>query len=125
MFPVRDLEYLQRAARRYQALSSSDGSIVWVVDPQLRPTGPNDGWERYTGQQQSEYFGSGWMSAVHPDDRERFRALTTQALGSGEPLTIEIDIRRADGAYRRNLIRAVPVKGDAGVVEWIGTATDI
>ena len=125
MLPVRDLEYLQRAARRYQALSSSDGSIVWVVDPQLRPTGPNDGWERYTGQQQSEYFGSGWMSAVHPDDRERFRALTTQALGSGEPLTIEIDIRRADGAYRRNLIRAVPVKGDAGVVEWIGTATDI
>ncbi len=122
---MRDLEYLQRAARRYQALASSDGSIVWVVDPQLRPTGSNDGWERYTGQRQSEYFGSGWMSAVHPDDRERFGALTTRALASGEPLTIEIGIRRADGTYRRNLIRAVPVQGDAGVVEWIGTATDI
>jgi PAS domain S-box-containing protein len=122
---VRDLEYLQRAARRYQALASSDGGIVWVVDPQLRPTGRNESWERYTGQQLDEYSGSGWMSAVHPADRERFRALSVRALEDGEPLTIEMDIRRADGVYRRNLIRAVPVKGDAGIVEWIGTATDI
>jgi PAS domain S-box-containing protein len=122
---VRDLEYLQRAARRYQALASSDGGIVWVVDPQLRPTGRNEGWERYTGQQLAQYSGSGWMSAVHPSDRERFRALSIRALEAGEPLTIEMDIRRADGIYRRNLIRAVPVNGDAGIVEWIGTATDI
>ena len=122
---MRDLDYLQRAARRYQALASTEGSIVWVVDPQLHPTGTNEGWERYTGQAEPEYFGSGWMSVVHPDDRERFRALTTRAVAAGEPLTIEIDIRRADGTYRRNLIRAIPVQGDAGIVEWIGTATDI
>jgi PAS domain S-box-containing protein len=123
--PVRDQEYLQRAARRYQALASSDGSIVWVVDPQLRPTGRNEAWEVYTGQREGEYFGSGWMSAVHASDRDRFQAQAAHALATGEPLTIEIDIRRADGIYRRNLIRAVPVTGDSGIVEWIGTATDI
>ncbi|CAN5663674.1 hypothetical protein BH18ACI5_BH18ACI5_03240 [soil metagenome] len=125
MFPVRDEEYLERAARRYQALASSDGSIVWVVDPKLRPTGRNEAWEAYTGQQLPDYSGAGWMSAVHPTDRERFQTRAAQAVAAGEPLTIEINIRRADGSYRRNLIRAVPVHGDSGIVEWIGTATDI
>jgi PAS domain S-box-containing protein len=122
---MADLEYLERAARRYEALSSNEGSIVWVVDPELQPTGRNENWERYTGQQPAEYAGLGWMAAVHPDDRQRFSALTATAMASAEPLTIELSIRRADGEYRRNLVRAVPVKIKGTVVEWIGTATDI
>ena len=120
-----DLEALQRVARRYHALASTEGSIIWVVDSQLRPTGRNEGWERYTGQQPDEYKGLGWMSAVHADDRSWFRQKAAAALESATPLTIELGIRRADGVYRRNLIRAVPVFSKGTVVEWIGTATDI
>ena len=120
-----DVDLLQRAARRYQALASGEDSIIWVVDPHLRPTGTNENWERYTGQQPAEYGGLGWMAAVHPEDRVRLREDAARALESGRPLTIELWIRRADGVYRRNLIRAVPVRHDNVIVEWIGTATDI
>ena len=123
--PTEDVEVLQRIARRYQALASTDGSIIWVVDPRLRPTGRNEPWERYTGQPPSEYMGRGWMSAVHPNDRSRFREQAEEALATRRALTIELAIRRADGVYRRNLIRAVPVFCNGVVTEWIGTATDI
>ncbi len=123
--PAEDLELLQRIGRRYQALASTDGSIIWVVDPRLNPTGRNEGWERYTGQQPAEYMGGGWLSAIHPDDRARLRTEVEEALATQRPLTVELAIRRADGVYRRNLIRAVPVVSGTAVTEWIGTATDI
>ena len=122
---TQDLALLQRTARRYEALSSTEGSIVWVVDPRLHPTARNEGWERYTGQAASDYMGHGWLSAVHPDDRIRLKSEATEALATQRPLTIELAIRRADGHYRRNLIRAVPVTCDGHVTEWIGTAIDI
>ena len=122
---AENLEHLQRIARRYQALASTEGSIVWVVDPRLNPTGRNEAWERYTGQQPADYMRRGWLSAVHPDDRARFRAQAEEALTTRRALTIELAIRRVDGVYRRNLIRAVPVFNKTTITEWIGTATDI
>jgi PAS domain S-box-containing protein len=123
--PAQDLEFLQRIARRYQALASTEDSIIWVVDTRLNPTGRNEAWERYTGQSPHEYLGSGWLSVLHPDERLRLQAKAAEALKSRRPLTVELAIRRADGVYRRNLIRAVPVLCDGTVTEWIGTATDI
>jgi PAS domain S-box-containing protein len=121
----QDIDGLRRIARRYHALASTQGSIIWVVDPNLRPTGRNESWEAYTGQSGDDYKGLGWLGAVHPDDRAWFREKASAALESATPLTIELGIRRFDGVYRRNLIRAVPVVSEGVVVEWIGTATDI
>ncbi|HJR61841.1 MAG TPA: ATP-binding protein [Vicinamibacterales bacterium] len=116
---------LQREARRYEALISAEGSIVWVVDPDLQPTGRNQAWELYTGQVPEAYARLGWLSAIHPDDRERIQADITRARAAGSALSMEFRIRRADGIYRRNLIRAIPVREDDAIVEWIGTATDV
>jgi signal transduction histidine kinase len=45
---------------------------------------------------------------------------------SGEPYLNEYRIRRHDGAYRSFLVRAIPVRNDAGEIErWLGSATDI
>lgn len=120
-----ELDRLRRTARRYGALASAPGSVVWVIDPQLRPTGRNTAWESYTGQSLEDYGQLGWMQAVHPDDRSRVQDEASRALATGEPLTTEFRIRRADGSFRRNLVRAIPVREGAIVAEWIGTATDI
>ena len=60
---------IQREARRYEALISAEGSIVWVLDTELRPTGRNHAWELYTGQAAADYAQLGWLSAVHPGER--------------------------------------------------------
>ena len=91
----------------------------------MHPTGRNEGWEGYTGQTPEQYADLGWVEAIHPDDRDRFRAESARARAAGEPLALEFRLRRADGMYRRNLIRAVPVREGDRVIEWIGTATDV
>jgi len=96
-----------------------------VVDPSLHSVGQSKGWERYTGQSGETYAELGWIAAVHPDDRERLQVESARAVATEEPLVIEFRVRRADGAYRRNLIRALPVRDGGRVIEWIGTATDV
>jgi PAS domain S-box-containing protein len=120
-----DQQRLRLEARRYEALLSAEGSIVWVIDPELRPTGRNEGWERYTGQTGDEYLQMGWLSAIHPDDRDLIRAQAAQAIAAGTPVSLEIRVRRFDGVYRRNLIRAMPIREGGSIIEWIGTATDV
>jgi PAS domain S-box-containing protein len=122
---IDEEQRLRREARRYQALISSEGSIVWVLTADLRVTGRCIPWEIYTGQRPDEYSGLGWFSAIHPDDRDRVRSEAAPALAAGNPLATELRVRRADGEYRRNAIRAVPVREEDTIVEWIGTAMDV
>ena len=64
------------------------------------------------------------MKAFHPEDRaqEEWRA----AFAAGQPFEKEVRLRRADGAYRWFLLRAVPLYDEQGkVVKWYGTTTDI
>jgi len=64
------------------------------------------------------------MNAVHPEDRtiEDWRA----ALAAGEPFEKEARLRRADGEYRRFLLRFVPLSNELGhVIQWYATSTDI
>lgn len=114
-----------RLLERYEALSSLPGVVVWVIDRDLRPVAANAGWEHYTGQAHGEYEERGWMAAIHPDDRSRLEHEITAAFASRQPIVTELRVRRADGRFRRNVIRAVPIIDGDEIVEWIGTATDV
>jgi PAS domain S-box-containing protein len=116
---------IQREARRYEALISAEGSIVWVLDTELRPTGRNHAWELYTGQAAADYAQLGWLSAVHPADRDDIRASAERATAAGTPIALEFRVRRVDGEYRRTAIRAIPIREEGRIVEWIGTANDV
>ena len=117
---------LIRAARRYFTLAQDRRTFVWAMDPSLRPTGANAAWEEYTGQSREQYLELGWLEAVHPDDRERCLTEIQTHVPDHLPFTLEIALRRHDGVYRRHLIKAMPVRDEAGaVVEWFGTATDV
>jgi len=64
------------------------------------------------------------MDALHPDDcaMDDWRA----ALAAGEPFEKEARLRRADGEYRRFLLRFVPLRDEReNIVEWYATSTDI
>ena len=111
-----DARRIQREARRYEALISAEGSIVWVLDPELRPTGRNQAWELYTGQSADEYAQLGWLSAIHPEDREHIRASAQLAAANGSPMALEFRVRRADGEYRRTAVRAIPIHEDGRVI---------
>ncbi len=80
----------------------------------------------YTGLSLPECLNHGWLSALHPDDRDGTAALWERSVRTGEPFEIEYRLRRADGEYRWFRARAIPMHGpDAATTRWFGVATDI
>src|SRR4029077_4074460 len=52
--------------------------------------------------------------------------LWTRSIATGEPYEIEFRVRRADGAFRWNLARAVALRDDSGrITKWFGSCIDI
>src|SRR5262245_17077763 len=93
-----------------------DGSNVWV----------NRQWVEFTGLSGEETLGSGWQSAVHPNDLTEHAAKWHRAMASGEPLENEARYRSARGEYRWFLARAVPLRDEqGGILKWYGILTDI
>ncbi|HET8921792.1 MAG TPA: PAS domain-containing protein, partial [Candidatus Acidoferrum sp.] len=101
-------------------------AIVWSARPDGSNSYANSRWVEYSGLPTERMTGSGWQSAIHPDDLERHNAKWLACLASGEPSEDEARYRRADGEYRWHLRRGVPLRDVTGnIVKWYGVVTDI
>src|SRR5208337_4401636 len=70
--------------------------------------------------------GWGWVDSLHPEDRERTRAVWSVAVRARSVYETEYRIRKSDGEYRHFAVRGAPVlQADGSVREWVGTCTDI
>jgi PAS domain S-box-containing protein len=116
---------LHASEDRFQALAAATGQIVWTA----RADGSMDdmpGWCAYTGQPAEEARGGGWLTAVHPADRERVAQCWAGALAALASYATSYRLRRHDGLYQRFRARAVPVFEDDGAIrEWVGVITEI
>ncbi len=123
----RELAALKRAGEaRYRHLADAMPQIVWTSGPDGGATYFNERWFEYTGMTPEDAGPSAWLAAVHPDDLTSAVARREQTLRTGEPYEVEYRFRAGDGTYRWHLGRAVPMRDDAGHIEfWVGTATDI
>jgi PAS domain S-box-containing protein len=93
-----------------------DGSSVWI----------NRQWTEFSGLSVEETSGSGWQSAIHPDDLIEHVAKWHHSMTSGEPFESEARHRSAKGEYGWFLVRAVPLRDEQGqILKWYGILTDI
>ena len=123
----RELAALERAGEtRYRQLADAMPQIVWTSRPDGGTTYFNRRWFEYTGMTPEEAGPRAWLASVHPEDLPVAVARREHTLQSGEPYEVEYRFQAADGTYRWHLGRAVPMRDEAGQIEyWIGTATDI
>lgn len=102
---------------------------AWTVEPDGTPNFVNQIWLEYTGQTLEHFRSSpeAWLTAIHPEDRERTSRSLWEGIRSGQGFTVEARFRRArDGTYHWHLNRAVPLRDAKGkVVRFVGTSTDI
>ena len=117
---------LAASEAEFRTFAQAMPNHVWASQPDGFLDWFNERVYDYGGYGTGELDGSGWGAMVHPDDSplaaERWRA----SLASGERYETEFRLRRADGAYRWHLARAVPIRADDGTPKrWIGTNTDI
>jgi diguanylate cyclase (GGDEF)-like protein/PAS domain S-box-containing protein len=127
---VVERETLEGALRSseadWQQLVAAMPQIVWIARPDGSVTHVNQQWVDCTGLALEEALGDGWLSALHPDDRDRAATRWAGATRTGEPFEIEYRLRRVDGGARWMLGRARPVRDAHGsIVKWFGTCTDV
>ena len=112
--------------RLYRLIADSIPQLVWATAPDGDADYFNSRLLAYTGLSADRLAGQRWREIIHPDDRERVRVAWNEAAQAGERYTIECRLRRADGAYRRHHVSALPLRGrDGSVVRWFGTCTEI
>lgn len=100
--------------------------VAWTALADGRVDFVNQYWCRYTGRERIDAMDAGWLSSVHPDDVRQVSQGWQAIIESGEPGDLRARLRRADGAYRRFVLRLSPVADAAGnLPKWCGIATDI
>jgi PAS domain S-box-containing protein len=127
MLRAREVEEAVREnEERFRALVAGTAQIVWTTPPDGEFDRAQPGWTAFTGQPLDALRGTGWLDAVHPEDRERVRQAWERALAARSRYAVEYRLRRHDGEYRYMAATAVPVPDRAGGVrEWVGTHVDL
>ena len=116
---------LRLSEERHRKLIESSASIIWTTSSDGGFHGVQRSWANFTGQDPADYEGDGWLDAVHRDDRAATREAWRAAVSRNDLYAVEMRIRRADGAWRTMLARAVPLLRTGTAREWVGTHTDI
>jgi len=118
-------EAVRRSEERYRSLVRAGAQVVWVTTPTGEVAEDSPEWRAITGQTLGEYIGSGWLDAIHPEDRERVEHAWRECVRTGAIFDASYRVRTRARAYRYYDVRAVPIMRDGEVVEWVGANTDV
>ncbi len=119
-------ELLAVSDARFQTFVNFLPTLAWESDPDGWIFFYNQRWYDYTGTTPEQMEGWGWVSVHDPDDLPRMLKVYGTSLTTGEPWEDEFRLRRADGAFRWHLSRAMPIRDSHGrIIRWIGSNTDI
>jgi PAS domain-containing protein len=65
------------------------------------------------------------LTLIHPDDRARVTEARDRNMAAGIPFSVDLRLRRQDGAHRWHMLSMVPLQRGGRTVEWVGTSLDI
>ncbi len=116
---LNDVAYSEnvRRDRPFRLVAEAVPQIVWARRADGYCDYQNRRWFDYTGMTAQQSAGTGWMDAVHPEDRARLGRLSTPTTASGSAALC--DRRSPDGRPTRRIPprpnwRLVPVVLDQG-----------
>jgi PAS domain S-box-containing protein len=123
----RAQQALHRSERELRDLIETMPAMAVAALPDGSPTFVNRRWKEYTGLSAEETEGSGWKTAIHPEDFERWLKFWRACLATGQPFEDEARFRRAaDGEYRWFWTRGVALRDEQGnLAGWYGLGMDI
>lgn len=117
---------LRESEARFRTMADSSPLMVWVTDQSGACTYLNKQWFQFTGQAPEEGLGTGWLRAVHPEDRPRVEQTFLDHAAGGESFRLEYRLRRHDGVYRWVIDAAAPRRGEEdALLGYIGSVIDI
>ncbi len=118
---------VRNSLRRYTALVNAIGDTVWTMAGASGFVSHQTSWGRYTGQTWEEMRGSGWLNAIHVEDRPMVVQSWHEALANETLFHASGRLwHQPSSTWRHFLLRAAPVPATVGSApEWIGVSEDI
>ena len=118
---------LRQSEERYRYLIETIPQLVWTCDTNGLCDYVNQQLCDYTGLTFEQALGEGWLSAVHPDDRQGSYTVWMNAVQNSTAYRHHYRFREAaSNHYRWHLVLGLPLKDQDGqVVKWFGSCTDI
>jgi two-component system CheB/CheR fusion protein len=122
----RITEALRQSERLYRAIGESIDYGVWVCDAEGRNIYSSESFLRLVGLTQKQCSDAGWVSVLHPDQRERTLEAWMKCVREGSTWDVEQEVLGVDGQYHPLLARGVAVKDEHGnPLCWAGINLDI
>jgi diguanylate cyclase (GGDEF)-like protein/PAS domain S-box-containing protein len=118
-------EALAASEERFRSLSAAAPNGIYALDLDGHLRYSNDRLVELTGLSHEQLAGSGWLTMVHPEDRERV-ILESGPAAVQRSLTSEFRLLRPDGEVRWVRSRASPLRGRAGErAGFVGSLEDV
>jgi PAS domain S-box-containing protein len=120
------LEQFRASDMRYRFLADTIPVQVWTAAPDGQLDFVSQDVAEYFGRSREDILGEGWLGVLHPSDVDNVVQKWTQSLATGEQYDVNFRLRRADGAYRWHLGRAIALRDEHGrITAWFGSNIDI
>ena len=121
-----DVPTAQAAAdARHLELASDAPVLIWGASQAASNDWFSPSWADFTGLSVGELQAGGWPRCVHPEDRERCIGIRSASFEAGTPFSMDIRLRRHDGAYRWLVDSGRPHRAGDGTRGFVGSAMDI
>ncbi len=123
---VRTEKALEESKERYQTLAQVSPVGIFHTNANGSTTYVNPEWCHISGLPPDDALGDGWLSVVHPEDRDVLRSGWLRAMADGKVSSSEYRFLHPDGSIAWVLGQAVPLRNAEGqATGYIGTITDI
>ena len=112
-------------AEHFRLMADSAPVMIWVAGPDRRCVYVNRPWLEFTGRALEEELGTGWIEAIHPDDRAAVNDALERGFAERRAFEVEFRMRRRDGESRWLIAKGAPLLSGERLSGFIGSCLDI
>jgi two-component system, cell cycle sensor histidine kinase and response regulator CckA len=119
-------EALKESEKKFQVLAENSPVGIFQTDAKGATIYVNPKWCQISGLSEEEALGTGWLSAVHEDDKKNLISGWKKAMQTHDASKADYRFVRKDGSIAWVIGQAVPEKDNKNkIIGYVGTITEI